>query len=109
MIGIGFGKRTKPKPFGFIPRYYDPAKEELQERLKKYDESTAEDSDFENMKLRIKSGLKMKFYGDINERNISNKRSNLRLFYIIIVLLIASYVLLSSNKVIALINAFSQD
>jgi len=31
MIKIGFGNRVKPKAFGFVPRYYDPAKEELEE------------------------------------------------------------------------------
>ena len=32
MIKIGFGKRVKPKSFGFIPRFYDPVKEELKEK-----------------------------------------------------------------------------
>ena len=36
MLKIGFGNRAKPKEFGFIPRYYDPVKEELEERIKKF-------------------------------------------------------------------------
>jgi len=108
MIKIGFGNRIKPKAFGFIPRYYDPAKEELEERLKKYSTSENSSNKLENMKNRIKTGLRIKYYGDPSARSSAIRQSNLRLLYIIGVLGLASYVLMSSNKIIALIEAFSK-
>jgi len=108
MIKIGFGNRIKPKAFGFIPRYYDPVKEELEERIKKYKTSAVPVDDVENMKNRIKSGLRMKHYGDPSARSSAARKSNIRLFYIICVLVFAAYILMSSNKIISMIEAFSK-
>jgi hypothetical protein len=108
MIKIGFGNRVKPRSFGFVPRYYDPAKEELEERIKKYKQSEDKADHVESMKNRIKTGLRMKHYGDPGVRNSAVRRSNMRLLLIICVLGLAGYVLMSSNKFIALIEAFSK-
>jgi hypothetical protein len=108
MIKIGFGNRVKPKSFGFVPRYYDPAKEELEERIKKYKSAEDGSDNVENMKNRIKTGLRMKHYGDPGVRSSAVRRSNIRLLYIICVLGLAAYVLMSSNKIVALIEAFSK-
>lgn len=108
MIKIGFGNRVKPKSFGFVPRYYDPAKEELEERLKKYKQSEDTSDNVENMKNRIKTGLRMKHYGNPGVRTSAVRKSNIRLLFIICVLGLAAYVLMSSNKIIALIEAFSK-
>lgn len=108
MIKIGFGNRVKPKIFGFIPRFYDPVKEELEERIKKYHTTDDPDNDIENIKKRIKSGLRMKHYGDPSARSSAARKSNLRLFYIICVLVFAAYILMSSNKIISMIEAFSK-
>jgi hypothetical protein len=105
MLKIGFGNRAKPKDFGFIPRYYDPVKDELEERAKKFREPTDQQEGIENTKDRIRSGLRMKHYGDPNFRSAQVRQSNIRLLYIILVLLLAGYVLLSSNKVTGLIEA----
>ena len=108
MIKIGFGNRVKPKSFGFVPRYYDPAKEELEERIKMYKPSEGTSDSVENMKNRIKTGLRMKHYGDPGVRTSAVRQSNIRLLFIICVLGLAAYVLMSSNKIIALIEAFSK-
>ena len=105
MLKIGFGNRAKPKEFGFIPRYYDPVKEELEERIKKFKQPTDEVENVENTKDRIKAGLRMKHYGDPNFRSSQVRQSNIRLVYIILVLMLAGYVLMSSNKFIGLIEA----
>lgn len=108
MLKIGFGNRTKPRTFDFIPRYYDPAKEELEERINKYNNTSTPEGDLENLKNRIRTNLRMKHYGNANVRSSMVKKSNVRLLYIIIILGIAAYLLLSSNKIIGLLEAFSQ-
>jgi len=55
MALFGFGKRPKHKSFEYTPRYYDPDKEDLKNRLSKYDESTKNDP--EAIKARIKGGF----------------------------------------------------
>lgn len=108
MIKIGFGNRVRPKSFGFVPRFYDPVKEELEERIKKYNDSDDRSDNVENMKNRIKTGLRMKQYGDPSVRSSAVRQSNIRLLFIVCVLGMAAYVLMSSNKIIALIEAFSK-
>jgi hypothetical protein len=108
MLKLGFGNRAKPKEFGFIPRYYDPVKEELEERINKFKEPSNEKEGIENTKDRIKAGLRMKHYGDPNYRSNQVRQSNIRLVYIILVLALAGYVLMSSNKVIGLIEALGK-
>ncbi|MFZ1750539.1 MAG: hypothetical protein WAU01_10115 [Saprospiraceae bacterium] len=108
MFKLGFGKRPKPRTFGFIPRYYDPDKEELEERLNKYKTTGDEAKDIDNMKSRIKSGMRLKYYGDANYKSSLVRRSNFRLIYIIVILLFLGYLLMTSNKFLALIEAFSK-
>lgn len=104
MPGFGFGKRPKPRKFDFIPRYYDPQKEALEEKLSRYkDDMSAE----EKAKHRIKSGLRNKYYGDPQFRSSQVKKSNLRLVYIIIILIFVTYLILSSDRFIRLIEAIS--
>jgi hypothetical protein len=108
MLKIGFGSRVKPKMFGYKPRYYDADKEELLERVKKYQATDDESMDVDKLKNRIRSGLRMKFSGESTERTNYEKQSNIRLIIIITALALASYVIMSSNKIIALIEGFSK-
>ncbi|MBK8347717.1 MAG: hypothetical protein IPL08_08800 [Saprospiraceae bacterium] len=108
MIKIGFGNSIKPKTFGYIPRFYDPDKEELKERLKKYQEPASEEEAIDQMKKRIKTGIRFKHYGDSTSRSSYARKSNIRVFYIIFILGVLSYILLSSNKITSLIEAFSK-
>jgi len=113
MLKIGFGGRAKPRTFDYIPRYYDPVKEELDERLRKYDAMYGDQpvnrdpNDISQMAERIKSNLRKKHYGDPNYRKQEVRASNLRLISIIVTLSLVAYVLLGSNKVTDLISLFS--
>ena len=108
MIKIGFGKRVKPKSFGFIPRFYDPVKEERNERLAKYQETDDASVQVDQLKSRIKSGLRQKFYGDPNIRSNVERRSNIRLLFIIITLFLISYVILKSDRFLTMLDVFTQ-
>ena len=108
MIKIGFGKRVKPKSFGFIPRFYDPVKEELNERLAKYQETDDASVQVEQLKSRIKSGMRQKFYGDPNIRSNVERQSNIRLLFIIITLFLISYVILKSDRFLTMLDVFTQ-
>ena len=108
MIKIGFGKRVKPKSFGFIPRFYDPVKEERNERLAKYQETDNASVQVDQLKNRIKSGIRQKFYGDPNIRSNVERRSNIRLLFIIITLFLISYVILKSDRFLTMLDVFTQ-
>lgn len=108
MIKIGFGKRVKPKSFGFIPRFYDPVKEERNERLAKYQETDDASVQVDQLKNRIKSGMRQKFYGDPNIRSNVERRSNIRLLFIIITLFLISYVILKSDRFLSMLDVFTQ-
>ena len=108
MIKIGFGKRVRPKSFGFIPRFYDPVKEELNERLAKYQETDDVSVQVDQLKSRIKSGLRQKFYGDPNIRSNVERQSNIRLLFIIITLFLISYLILKSNSFLSMLDVFTQ-
>ncbi len=107
MLKIGFGSRMKPREFGFKPRYYDPIKEELDQRLSPYMEEDKK-TDVDTIKDRIRRGLKAKSRTDQTQFNSEqNKKSNLRLVFIFFFLLFLAYLLLSSNKMLRLIESLS--
>ena len=108
MIKIGFGKRVRPKSFGFIPRFYDPVKEDLKERIAKYEETDDASVQVDQMKNRIKSGMRQKFYGDPNLRSNVERQSNIRLLFIIITLILISYVIMKSDRFLSLLDVFTQ-
>lgn len=39
----GFFKQNKPRGFNYVPRYYDPAKEEMEERRRAWSREDAQD------------------------------------------------------------------
>ena len=89
-----FGKKPKHRSFDYIPRYYDPDKEKLRARLKKYDEEEKGDPEF--MKQRIKSGFRARgIIVDSEYRSKRVKKSNLILLTILIVLICLSYIFLT--------------
>ncbi len=93
---MGFlGNSRKPKPFGFIPRFYDEQKEEREKRLKALDNP----DDIDIAKDRIKSGLRATYRGDVGYKKNQTKKANLRLFYIIIVLVLVCYMILRSTAI----------
>ncbi len=49
MLKIGFGRSIKPRSFDYIPRFYDPEKERLQENIKRFEEEKANQGVFKNL------------------------------------------------------------
>lgn len=101
MLKFGFGGKLKPRKFDFIPRYYDEEKEELRNRLGKYEGDASKE---EEVKHRIKSGFRQKYYGDNSYRKRETRKSNLRLLYIMIVLFFVCYLILKSDKITQLMQ-----
>lgn len=106
MIKFGFGGRAKPRTFDYKPRFYDPVKEELEARLSKYRENSSGEENINQMKTRIRSGLQNKWQKGDTRSQV--RKSNMRLFYILVILGLLSFILLSSNKIVALIEGFSK-
>lgn len=89
-----FFKTPKHHQFEYKPRYYDPEKEELQQRLKKY--GSGEVSDTDMLKERISHGFRQK--GIVQEggrrRGNSLNRNNRLLLIIILGLILMTLFLL---------------
>ncbi len=98
MAFIKFTRVPKHKQFEYKPRFWNPAKEELEERLKRADD--LQNNDPEAIKARISSGFRSKGYGYTSREIYSNrrdvKRSNLMLFAIVAILILMSYYLLTT-------------
>ncbi len=77
----------KHSRYNYIPRYYDPDKEALDERMKKI-QLQSEDS-AEGMKTRIAAGLR-RGQGDGSLRRKSVLRSNVLILGIIVILVMLS-------------------
>lgn len=86
---FGF-KGPKPQRFDYKPRYYDPRKENLEERVKRIQSINSDDP--EDVKSRISAGLKRGYsIGDASIRKKAMFRSNMMLLVIIGVLIVLSY------------------
>ncbi len=83
----------KHQQFDYKPMYYDPQKEELQERLKELEELRK--SDVDGAKARISSGLRGGYLADQGYRRKQVMRSNLTLVAIIAMLAVLGYFVLS--------------
>ncbi|MEM8527678.1 MAG: hypothetical protein AAGG68_23755 [Bacteroidota bacterium] len=98
MAGFRFFKTPKPQRFDYKPRFYEPEKEELMERVRSAEQQ--EEYDPENIKSRISGGFRRKTGGYATDRQFRSqqvKRSNIRLLMIIGFLIFIGYVLFSSN------------
>ncbi len=82
-------KLPKNRQYKYHPRYWNPKKEELEERLKKAE--LRKEGDKEAIKARISSGLKRGYLSDASFRKKRVMRSNLILIGIIVLLLILTY------------------
>lgn len=106
---IMFGKRSlfrvpKHQQFDYKPMYYDPQKEELEERLKSLRELQQED--IEGTKARIASGMRSTYQADQAYRKQQVLRSNLILVGVVIMLIILGYMLL--NVYLPQLNQFME-
>lgn len=106
MSFFGFNRRHKHQQFKYLPRFYDPVKEELEERLKPYKGSNV-DHEVDLTKDRIRLGFKTKSRSDVGYRKKQVTSSNVRLISIILVLGFLAYLILSSNKFLALLESLS--
>jgi len=88
-----FSKLPKTKPFNFTPRFYDPVKEELEERAR--DRELRKQEDIEGTKMRIRAGFRSKYKADAAFAQKSKRQQNMRLLMIIGILLFAVYFVLT--------------
>jgi hypothetical protein len=84
-----FLKLPKNQSFGFKPRYWDPEKEALEERLKEIEQRQKGGPDA--MKSRISRGFRSGYGQDKSLRSRLVYRSNIRLLIIIAVLAFLAY------------------
>lgn len=103
MLSFGWGKRPKHKRFGYIPRFYDEEKEKLAQNLNKY---RGELNDEEKIKQRISSGLRQRYVGDESYRKAHVRKSNMRIVYILIILCLISYIILTSTSIQTILETF---
>ncbi len=99
----GLGKVPKHRKFDYVPRYYDADKEELEKRLKRY---SGDSDDKSMMKDRITHGFRQGYLGDENYRKSLAKKSNLRLLYIVVILVLITYMFLTSDKLSLMVEQF---
>lgn len=90
MAMINFFKTPKHQRFGYIPRYWNPEKEELMERVERAKKLKAGDT--EAIKSSIRGGFKTRGgYVQNNARGRQNARSNMILVIVIFALILVSY------------------
>ncbi|MFA8434051.1 MAG: hypothetical protein ACEPOZ_06000 [Marinifilaceae bacterium] len=91
---MGFFNKPEHKRFHIEPRYWDPAKEEREERIRNAKaELGIKDEDgayIPNIKGRMRSDLRHK----LEDTRTLRRKSNLRLLVILAILLVAAYVYL---------------
>lgn len=107
MIRFRLFKQVNHQTFDFKPRFYDPEKEALEERVRQYKELSDSKSDLISTKERIKSGLRSKqggYRADQNYRRNAIRRSNIRLVLIVAILCALCMAFLQSNKLDQLLS-----
>lgn len=88
-----WSKLPKNRRFTYHPRYWDPDKEALQERLKKYSDESGDPDAVELSKSRIASNFKARRGGGHMK---SGKTGNFRLVLILICLIALTYFFLNT-------------
>ncbi|NJL76446.1 MAG: hypothetical protein HC892_16940 [Saprospiraceae bacterium] len=97
MAFFRFVRTPKPQKFNYIPRYYDPKKEELKSRLELADKSKEQDPDA--IKARISNNFKRRAassgFGSSRSKQI--RASNIRFILIVAGLILLSMYILNQN------------
>lgn len=95
MALLKFFKIPKHQQFEYKTRYWDPQKEELNERLKRIEER--KNNSVEATKARISSGFRSKgyYHTDSSFRRRQTSRSNIILLAVIVFLVFLSYIFLT--------------
>ncbi|MEO1515689.1 MAG: hypothetical protein AAFV95_11765 [Bacteroidota bacterium] len=90
MSKLRFLSRTpKHQRFEYIPRYWDPDKEELRQRIENVQK--AKDGDPEAIKERISGGLRRSYNSDRQYRARQIRKSNLTLLLVIVALVVLTF------------------
>lgn len=89
----GFFKKHKYQKFEYLPRYWNPEKEDLMHRVKVAKGEAGNDP--EAMKRRISKHIRRTYKSGGHSRKKSNMRSTILLLGVICVLVIISYYLLT--------------
>ena len=89
MAVLRFFKTPKHQQYQYKPRFWDPKKEELEERMKQIE--AAKEGDVEAMKARLAATFRKGYSNDTHLRKRQVMRSNLILLGIIVLLIILSY------------------
>lgn len=85
----GIFRTPKHSQFTYVPRYYDPQKEALRERIAEIEKEKSDDA--EAMKQRISSGLR-RGRGDASLRRRTVIKSNITVFVTLVVLVLLAIV-----------------
>ncbi|GJM05734.1 MAG: hypothetical protein DHS20C09_17300 [marine bacterium B5-7] len=95
MAVFRFFRLPKHQKYDYIPRYWDPRQEELEERLQRIED--IKNGDAEAIKARLSGGFKRGGYqqGNVRFRRSQAKRSNLILLGVLVMLLFLSYMFIS--------------
>jgi len=98
MAFLNFFKSPKNKKYTYQPRYWDPKKEALEERLQKFKGKDGK-NDVEAVKARLSKGFQrggggMDFKVSAQMRAAESKRSNRMLLAVVIILVVLAYFLL---------------
>ncbi len=103
-------KRPKARGFNFQPRYYDPAKEDLQQRLAKYkktEDGSTPDINIELTKERIRSGFSNRNRSSYSSTKDAERQSSVRLIIIMAGLFLLAFLMLRSDKILSFVQAMS--
>lgn len=98
MALFGMNKRPKPLQFKYVPRYYDPVKEDLKERL------AGKEGSPEATKARIRSGLRRGYGGGTIDTRAQKRMSFIRLIVIIAVLVALTYSIMVADSFLELLS-----
>ena len=103
MAFLSFGKRVKNQKFNYIPRHYDPAKEEMKDRLR----MASEESNAEISKMRIRDGFRRKARGNKELERTLKRNANIRLLVIVAILIGITYAFMTSDGLMKFIEKMS--
>ncbi len=101
-----FKFKPKHKAFEYKPRFYDQQKEELMDRIARYNkEGKQEDVEVtkDNIRASFRSGASTQ--ADQGYRSSMVNKSNKRLFVIIVILCVVIYMMMQSDKVISMMDS----
>lgn len=89
-----FIKVPRHRRYEYQPRFWDPEKEKLEERIRNRKE--AQEGGVEGMQNRIRTGFRQRtFSQDQSYRKRETFRSNIRLLMVVVALLVITYAFLT--------------